>query len=150
MTKKQTIVGQDGKPSNHGTDATPDRGRRFGTPIQECPMSGEEFGLSLSLRPQERHQRQRHNAQEQRKGEDKMTKLNTPPWSTAHGPADANNNGKVIKPTNTSRSFAKGGAVIGEAFRGSAGQKMHIAGGTHSPGERTFDQHRQDVERGGK
>ena len=38
-----------------------------------------------------------------------MTKHN------ARGPADANNDGKVIKPTNTSRSFARGGGVMRQA-----------------------------------
>ena len=44
--KKKTdgIVGQDGKPSNHGTDATHDRGLKFGTNVQGVPMSGTESG----------------------------------------------------------------------------------------------------------
>ena len=33
-------VGQDGKPSHHGTDATPDRGMRFGTKVHEDEMPG--------------------------------------------------------------------------------------------------------------
>ena len=44
--KKKTdgIVGQDGKPSNHGTDAVADRGMKLGTHVQETPMSGTESG----------------------------------------------------------------------------------------------------------
>jgi hypothetical protein len=33
-------VGQDGKPSNHGTDAFPDRGSKLGTKLHEDKMSG--------------------------------------------------------------------------------------------------------------
>ena len=36
MTKKQAPQG------HHGTDATPDRGRKFCTRIQEVPMAGAE------------------------------------------------------------------------------------------------------------
>ena len=44
--KKKTdgIVGQDGKPSNHGTDSTADRGMKYGTPVQDTPMAGTESG----------------------------------------------------------------------------------------------------------
>ena len=33
-------VGQDGKPSNHGTDIFPDRGAKLGTKLSETKMSG--------------------------------------------------------------------------------------------------------------
>jgi len=50
-----------------------------------------------------------------------MTKHNT------RGPSDANNSGKVIEPTNQSRSRSRGGAIIGEALRGTG--DMDISGG---------------------
>ena len=99
---------------HHGTDATPDRGRRFGTKVQETPMSGRPVR-------EMKHDR---------------------------GPADAANNGRHIRPDNTSKSMSRGGRVIGEALRGT--RDMHIGGGCEDPGKRSLDQHARDVERGGK
>ena len=39
-SKGGKIVGQDGKPSNHGTDVFPDRGAKLGTKVHEDKMSG--------------------------------------------------------------------------------------------------------------
>ncbi len=40
MTKRKQAPG----PGTHGTDAVPDRGRRFGTRVQDTPMAGAESG----------------------------------------------------------------------------------------------------------
>ena len=40
MTKRK----QDDPHGHHGTSAVPDRGRRFGTKVQENPMAGAESG----------------------------------------------------------------------------------------------------------
>ena len=42
--KPEHIVGQDGKPSNHGTDIPPEHGGKYVTPVQDVPMSGTESG----------------------------------------------------------------------------------------------------------
>lgn len=42
MTKEEWA--KQAKVGHHGQTATPDRGRRFGTRVQDTPMSGAESG----------------------------------------------------------------------------------------------------------
>ncbi len=74
-----------------------------------------------------------------------MSKLNTPPWSNAHGPADG---GRI--PANRTPSYKAGGSVIREAQRGTEGRNMHVGGGCKDSNERSLDQHASEVEAGGK
>jgi hypothetical protein len=48
------------------------------------------------------------------------------------GPADAWNDGKVIKPTNTSKSLAKGGSLVRRLLEEHDMYRQHPAGGTGS------------------
>ena len=63
------------------------------------------------------------------------------------GPCDANNNGRVIDPSNTSIGHARGGRVISESYRGTEGRDFHVGGGCKDPrGEPSLEDRRRSEE----